>query len=237
MTRASDPSNPSPGSLSLATLSREGRGKVEPGIDQPSPLAGEGAARSAAGEGLRTLPEVAKEQQARRRAALDEQPRTLSSRLAPEEFAKVQVKRLRLDMTDAETKLWQQLRGRRFENYKFRRQVAIGRYIVDFVCFAQRVIVEVDGSQHDASAHDAVRDSWLADEGFVVVRLWNNAVFENMDGCLVTILDALKRSDPSPAALRAAPSPARGEGSGSVLPSPLPLRERVASDSEPGEGK
>jgi very-short-patch-repair endonuclease len=251
MTRTSDPSNPSPGSLSLATLSREGRGLTEQGTEQPSPLAGEGAARRAAGEGLRTLPEVAKEQQARRRAALDAQPKTLSSRLAPEEFAKLQVKRLRLDMTDAEAKLWQQLRGRRFEDYKFRRQVAIGRYIVDFVCFAQRVIVEVDGSQHDASEHDIVRDNWLADEGFRVVRLWNNAVFENMDGCLVTILDAL--TDPSPGSRSLAtlsrkgrglseqgtkePSAVAGEGSGSVLPSPLPFRERVARDSEPGEGK
>jgi very-short-patch-repair endonuclease len=154
---------------------------------------------------LRTLAEVAKEQQERRR----NQPSPLAGEGAPqgrergltaEEFAKVKAKSLRRTMTDAETKLWQELRARRFEDFKFRRQMAVGRYIVDFVCLSHRVIVEVDGSQHDASAHDALRDAWLKSEGFTIVRLWNAGVLQDMDGALMTVLDTLR--NPAPAAAR-----------------------------------
>jgi very-short-patch-repair endonuclease len=116
---------------------------------------------------LRPLTEIAKEQQLRRKNL----PSPLagegvSRRLTGEGFAKLQAKRLRHEMTEAETKLWHQLRAKRFEDYKFRRQVAIGRYIMDFGCHAEKVIVEVDGSQHEASEHDAVRDAWLQGQGF-----------------------------------------------------------------------
>ncbi len=154
----------------------------------------------------------------------------VSRRLTGEGFAKLQAKHLRLNMTDAETKLWQQLRAKRFENYKFRRQVPIGRYIVDFVCYANRLIVEVDGSQHDASEHDAIRDAWLKGQGFHVVRLWNNGVLTNMDGALLTILDALKQPSPTLQGRGTLSREGRGK-SANNLPSP-PAGEGVPKGRE-----
>jgi very-short-patch-repair endonuclease len=147
---------------------------------------------------IRPLTQVAKEQQERRRNL----PSPLagegvSRRLTGEEFAREQAKRLRHDMTEAETKLWHALRGRRFEGYKFRRQVAIGNFIVDFVCYAQRLIVELDGSQHEGSQHDKQRDAWLESQGFQVLRLWNNHVLGNLDFALVAILHALTQHSPA----------------------------------------
>ncbi len=83
-------------------------------------------------------------------------------------------KRMRREPTEAEAKLWSMLRGARLSGLKFKRQEQLGDYIVDFVCFDERVIVEADGSQHAESARDAVRDAWLADQGFRVLRFWNN---------------------------------------------------------------
>jgi very-short-patch-repair endonuclease len=80
---------------------------------------------------------------------------------------------MRTDQTDAEAKLWRLLRGRRLSHLKFRRQVPIGKYIVDFVCFERRLIVEADGSQHAESRHDQQRDAWLVERGFTIVRFWN----------------------------------------------------------------
>src|SRR5262245_3808309 len=82
-------------------------------------------------------------------------------------------RRLRRDATEGEPKLWTLLRGRRLYGLKFRRQASIGPYIVDFVCQSKRLIVEADGSQHTENARDAIRDEWLADRGYVVVRFWN----------------------------------------------------------------
>jgi very-short-patch-repair endonuclease len=167
-------------------------------VEQPSPLAGEGGPlRSNGGRGG----------------------------LSAEDFAKSQVKRLRKNMTEAETLLWQHLRGKRFENYKFRRQVALGRYIVDFLCPSARVIVEVDGSQHDDNAHDAMRDQWLQSQGFKVVRLWNYWVWQNIDEALAMVLDALREAPLSPSLARRSPLPRKGgELSKELLvvePSPL----------------
>ena len=120
-------------------------------------------------------------------------------------------KKLRREMTEAERKLWQELRAKRFENYKFRRQMVIGPYIADFVCLSHRLIVEVDGSQHDASAHDAKRDAYLRSQGFRVLRLWNIGVLQDMDGALLTILDALNNS-PSPASRARGTLPHKGGG-------------------------
>lgn len=87
-------------------------------------------------------------------------------------------------MTDAERKLWLALRDRRFGGLKFRRQVPVGPWIVDFLCKEARLIVEVDGGQHAESAPDRRRDAWLAEEGYRVVRVWNNEVLGNLDGVL-----------------------------------------------------
>ena len=116
-------------------------------------------------------------------------------------------------MTDAERRLWTALRGKRFEGAKFRRQVPGGRYVADFLCFGQRLIVEVDGGQHSGSVRDAVRDDWLAAQGYRVLRFWNVDIFQALDGTLLAIRDALNET-PHPAAARP-PSPAGGEGEGS----------------------
>jgi len=107
-------------------------------------------------------------------------------------------RRLRKNMTDAEWKLWEALKDRRFENYKFRRQVPIGKYIADFMCFEHRLIVEVDGGQHSESAKDDMRDAWFKSQGFRTLRFWNVDVFQALDGTLLAILDAL-REPPHPA--------------------------------------
>ncbi|UYN99754.1 MAG: endonuclease domain-containing protein [Devosia sp.] len=78
--------------------------------------------------------------------------------------------------TLAEHKLWTLLRDRRFVGFKFRRQVPIGPYIADFVCFSAKLIVEADGSQHAESTRDAERDAELERRGFRLLRLWNNDI-------------------------------------------------------------
>src|SRR5205085_3039002 len=116
-------------------------------------------------------------------------------------------------MTDAERKLWYALRDRRFAETKFRRQVPIGPFIADFICYAARLVVEVDGGQHADSVSDLRRDRWLAANGFRVLRFWNNDVLGNLEGVLILIAEALAQPGPHPArAARGHPSPARGEG-------------------------
>lgn len=115
-------------------------------------------------------------------------------------------KGMRSAATDAEHRLWQILRAHRFAGYKFRRQVPIDYFIADFVCFEHRLIIELDGGQHCESEHDERRDAYLRSQGFRVVRIWNNDIFENEEGVGELILSAL-RTRPLPN-----PSPARGEG-------------------------
>jgi len=93
---------------------------------------------------------------------------------------------LRRNLTDAESLLWRELRMRTL-GVKFRRQVPIGSYIVDFACLQRRLIIELDGGQHLESAADAERDRWLRTQGFRVLRFWNNDVFRNLQGVLETI--------------------------------------------------
>ena len=105
-------------------------------------------------------------------------------------------KRLRRNQTDAEWRLWGTLRARRFAGYKFKRQQPLGPYIVDFVCFEHRLVVEVDGSQHMDSASDGKRDLWLAGEGFRVLRFWNSAVLQEFESVAEAILAALRGDTP-----------------------------------------
>jgi very-short-patch-repair endonuclease len=95
---------------------------------------------------------------------------------------------LRVGSTEAERKLWLLLRGRRLSIMKWRRQVPLGRYIVDFVCFERRLVVECDGSQHAESAHDEVRDAWLRQQGFTIARFWNHEVLNAPESVMDTIL-------------------------------------------------
>jgi len=103
-------------------------------------------------------------------------------------------KTLRQNMTDAEQALWKYLRAHRLNGEKFRRQQLIGRYIVDFAHFSAKVIIEVDGSQHFDSTKDAERDTWFAQQGFKVLRFWNNDVLQNTEAVLSVILDAVTPS-------------------------------------------
>jgi very-short-patch-repair endonuclease len=96
-------------------------------------------------------------------------------------------------MTDAEAKLWFALRDRRFAQFKFRRQVPIGPFFADFVCFDARIVVELDGGQHADSASDTRRDRWFANNNFVVLRYWNNDVLQNLEGVLTSLLEVLQQ--------------------------------------------
>jgi very-short-patch-repair endonuclease len=99
---------------------------------------------------------------------------------------------LRVSMTNAERKLWYALRDRRFAGFKFRRQVPIGYFIADFVCFEKRLVIEVDGGQHCDSAADMRRDRWFAANNFRILRFWNNDVLSNLEGVLTLLAEALQ---------------------------------------------
>jgi len=99
---------------------------------------------------------------------------------------------LRRSSTEAERKLWSILRARRLSGYKFRRQFWIGPYIVDFICVERSLIVEVDGGQHaDNGPYDESRTAWLNEQGYRVLRFWNNEVLSNLDGVARLLLKEL----------------------------------------------
>ena len=105
-------------------------------------------------------------------------------------------KNLRRRSTEAEKLLWNHLRAKQMHGLRFRRQEPIGRYIVDFLCYEVRMVIEVDGGQHCAAkARDNERDDWLKNQGFNVLRFWDNAVLTNIEGVLEVIR---KITSPSP---------------------------------------
>jgi very-short-patch-repair endonuclease len=85
--------------------------------------------------------------------------------------------------------------------YKFKRQVPIADFIVDFVCFEQKLVVEIDGGQHAQNSEDVLRDAKLIKMGFRVLRFWNNDVMNNLDGVLTVILEQLQTATPLPSPL------------------------------------
>jgi lysyl-tRNA synthetase class 2 len=115
------------------------------------------------------------------------------------------IREMRSNPTDAERRLWERLRRKQIANARFRRQYPLGRYIVDFVCLPARLIIEVDGGQHDLQAEaDEVRTQWLESQGHLVVRFWNNDVLSNTDGVAERIIDMVRmRLDTPP------PTPSR----------------------------
>ena len=143
------------------------------GTGEPSPLAGEGGAL-APGEGGASAPNSKK----RARNARD-------GNNAPRDNAR----RLRKDMTDAERKLWSLLRNRTLARCKFRRQVAIGPYVADFLSFEARLIVEADGGQHASVPRDPTRDAWFRHQSFTVARYWNCDILNNPSGVLTSLLE------------------------------------------------
>ena len=110
---------------------------------------------------------------------------------------RARAKDMRSAQTEAEHRLWQLLRAHRFAGYKFRRQVPLDFYVADFVCFAERLIIELDGGQHSESSTDARRDAFLRAQRFRILRIWNSELFTNEEGVAETILSAL-RSPPLP---------------------------------------
>jgi len=103
-------------------------------------------------------------------------------------------KYLRKNSTLAEGILWQNLRAKRFEGIKFRRQEPIEKFVVDFVSFESRVIIELDGSQHaENTLEDLERDIELERNGFTVLRFWNNEILENLEGVLEAIREACSK--------------------------------------------
>src|SRR5215469_14460081 len=116
-------------------------------------------------------------------------------------------RQLRGDMTLPERLLWREIRGRRL-GHRFRRQVPMQRYVVDFYCPQARLIIEVDGEFHgDRHAEDAVRTAWLESRGYRVLRFQATEILFDLDGVLERLLVEI----PPPARGRAT-SPARGEG-------------------------
>src|SRR5258708_5737643 len=108
-------------------------------------------------------------------------------------------KRLRHHQTDAERVLWFRLRARRLANWKFKRQVPIDRYVVDFVCADTKLIVKLDGGQHATrEPHDENRTKILEAMGYLVLRFWNNDVLRNTDGVLEVILSTLSQQPAEP---------------------------------------
>jgi ring-1,2-phenylacetyl-CoA epoxidase subunit PaaD len=123
-------------------------------------------------------------------------------------MANERARSLRRNRTSAERRLWWKLRGLKAAGFKFRQQVPIDHFIVDFACLSNRLVVEVDGGTHSTDeeiARDKRREQYLRDQGFRVLRVWNSEVRENIEGVMDTIVDALGPPPPSP--------PRKGEGS------------------------
>lgn len=142
-------------------------------------------------------------------------------------------RQLRNKQTDTENLLWSRLRAHRLSGLKFRRQQPVGVYVVDFFCPEKKLIVELDGGQHQERAgYDADRDIWLKSEGYTVLRYWNNEVIENLEG----VLEDIGRVAGVFAELSPSPQPLSPQGRGVTFPdasSPLPLEGGGAG----GEGE
>jgi very-short-patch-repair endonuclease len=104
---------------------------------------------------------------------------------------------LRNHATESERLLWLELRQRRFDGYKFSRQIPVGPFICDFVCRRCKLVIELDGGQHSANAdRDAARTRYLQRAGYRVMRFWNNELHKNPEGVLLSIRDALSACPP-----------------------------------------
>ena len=111
-------------------------------------------------------------------------------------------RRLRKQSTDTEGHLWRYLLDRQIEGFKSRRQQPVGSYVVDFVNLEKKVVIELDGGQHTLHPGDRIRDEWLRAEGDKVLRFRDYEVFNNLEGVLETIRDALFTPHPNPLPLR-----------------------------------
>jgi very-short-patch-repair endonuclease len=149
---------------------------------------------------------------------------------------------LRKNATDCERLLWLHLRAGRLQGYKFKRQQLLGNYIVDFVCFQTRLIVEADGGQHNEQIeYDTHRDDWLRRQGFTVLRFWNNDILTNTESVLAIILDACNQyvDAPSPQPLSRKGRGVKGagviqaHGADSALTDLMPAAHSVGFNNRP----
>ena len=123
-------------------------------------------------------------------------------------------RQLRRNSTDAERLLWKHLRNRQLAGFKFRRQTSIGQYFTDFECLAAKLIIELDGGQHQEQAsYDLKRTKYLQARGYRVLRFWNNEVLTDTDAVLQSILIALESRVTNGLPGKKVPSP-RGRGLG-----------------------
>lgn len=110
----------------------------------------------------------------------------------PPAINRIRAKTMRKTSTLAENMLWQAIRGGKLEGFKFRRQVPLHNYILDFICFDAKLIIEVDGAQHAESDADSKRDAFFRGEGFVTLRFWNDEIEKNLDFVCLCVLDCLR---------------------------------------------
>ena len=114
----------------------------------------------------------------------------------PPDGSTQRARRLRHEMTDAERKIWTLLRTA-FPDWRFRRQVPIRQYITDFASHRARLVIEIDGGQHSDEV-DAPRTAIIENDGYRVVRFWNNDVLANIDGVATLLTKALDETSPPP---------------------------------------
>jgi very-short-patch-repair endonuclease len=106
---------------------------------------------------------------------------------------------LRKNLTDTERFVWHRLRKRQLAHFKFRRQMPLGPFIVDFISLERRVILELDGGQHTEQAEeDQKRTEWLQGQGFRVLRFWNHEVWKDWDAIEQVLWEALEAVPPTP---------------------------------------
>lgn len=111
---------------------------------------------------------------------------------------KAKARELRTRFNEAETLLWQQLRGRRFQGFKFRRQRPLGPYILDFVCLEAGLVIEIDGGQHsEQQAYDQQRTALIESQGLTVTRFWNHEVMNETPAVLEKIWQTLQALTPA----------------------------------------
>ncbi len=102
---------------------------------------------------------------------------------------------LRRKQTEGERALWLRLKNKQLEGVKFRRQQPIGPYIVDFASFDRKLVIEIDGGQHneeEIKGRDEERTTWLRERGYQILRFWNNEVLMNMESVLERISETLR---------------------------------------------
>ena len=129
---------------------------------------------------------------------------------------KQNAKNMRNSPAPAEAILWLYLRKSGLNGLKFRRQQPVGTYVVDFLCCSKKIIIELDGGQHSENQeYDNIRDEFLKKEGYKVIRIWNNHIFNNIEG----VIEYIKTCVESPTRKSEISTLPSREGSGAVFPS------------------